>query len=287
MQRVPVEATETAWASVRTPATLRSRMGDSLWEEFLSGAPAVRFSAGRIVFRTGSPPRLAAVRSGMVRVFTYAPGGRQVPIRYVRPGDLVGLESLLGENDLLSAEAVTDTVLVMVSIQRLRALATQHPELSWMIASQIGTWAVVSIASLVGAGFEQMTVRVAQHLLDLAVRTPDDRTVAYVTHRGLADAVGTVREVITRVLGEFRHQGILETRPGRVIILDPGRLSRIAQGEPATAHGIYGPALEAVEAQVETATVIPGRPGARPVVSPGRPMERAAVVAGTGVRLEP
>jgi CRP/FNR family transcriptional regulator, cyclic AMP receptor protein len=261
-------------------------MGDCLWDEFLAGAPAVRLNAGRVVFRTGSPPRLAAVRSGMVRVFTYAPGGRQVPIRYVRPGDLVGLEALLGENDLLSAEAVSDTVLVMVSIQRLRALAAQHPELSWMIASQIGTWAVVSIASLVGAGFEQMTVRVAQHLMDLAVRTPDDRTVAYVTHRALADAVGTVREVITRVLGEFRHQGILDTRPGRVILLDPGRLSRVAQGEQATGQDAYGPGREAEEMVADMATIIPGRPAVRPRFPQGRPVERAAAAAGGGARPE-
>jgi CRP-like cAMP-binding protein len=259
-------------------------MGDCLWDEFLAGAPVVRLGAGKVVFRTGGPPRLAAVRTGLVRVFTYAPGGRQVPIRYVRPGDLVGLESLLGENELLSAEAVTDTVLAMVSIQRLRTLATQHPELSWTIASQIGTWAVVSIASLVGAGFEQMTVRVAQHLLDLAVRTPDGRTVAYITHRALADAVGTVREVITRVLGEFRHQGMLETRPGRVILLDPGRLSRVAEGEPPAAQEVYGPGRDRDIADLTG--VGQSRPIARPVFPQGRPVERAAVVGGFYVRSE-
>jgi CRP-like cAMP-binding protein len=246
---------ESAWAPLRALSSMRSRIGERVWEELLADAPVAHATAGTVIFRTGGSPRLAAITSGLVRVFTWGPGGRQVPLRYARPGDLIGLGALLSGSEMLSAEAVADTTLAMVSLDRLHALASGNPELAWTIAKQLAIWSAAAVATLLGAGFEQMTVRVAQHLVDLAVPTPDGNAVACVTHRALADAVGTVREVVTRVLGEFREQGIVCTRPGRVIVLEPSRLAGIAAGVPAALAAPPAPARTA-----ERVTDIPGRP---------------------------
>jgi CRP/FNR family transcriptional regulator, cyclic AMP receptor protein len=42
--------------------------------------------------------------------------------------------------------------------------------------------------------------------------------------RGLADAVGSVREVVARALRDFRLAGLVATAPDSVVILDPTRL---------------------------------------------------------------
>jgi CRP/FNR family transcriptional regulator, cyclic AMP receptor protein len=255
MPRDPRQQVEPAWAPLRALMPMRSRIGDRAWEELLDGAPVAQVTAGSVIFRTGSPPRLAAITAGLVRVFICGPGGRQVPLRYARPGDLVGLGALLSGTEMLSAEAVTTTTLAMVSVDRLHAIAGRNPELSWSVAKHLAMWSAAAVASLVGAGFEQMSVRVAQHLVDLAIRAPDGQTVAYVTHRALADAVGTAREVVTRVLGEFREQGIVCTRPGRVIVLDPPRLAAIADGGLAA-----GTRAHAVPGTADPVTDVRGRP---------------------------
>jgi CRP/FNR family cyclic AMP-dependent transcriptional regulator len=68
--------------------------------------------------------------------------------------------------------------------------------------------------------------RVAAHLLDLASdhQPPDGRLVALVSQQELADAVGSVREVVARVLRDLRVAGIVATAPDSVAILDPARL---------------------------------------------------------------
>jgi CRP/FNR family transcriptional regulator, cyclic AMP receptor protein len=223
------------------PTSLCSRIDSRLWEELLAGAPVIRSPAGSVLFQREDAPPLAAVTAGLVSVFTWAPGGRQVFLRYARPGDLIGVEGLWGDTNLLSAEAVTDATLAMVSSDRLHALATRNLDVSWALAEHIADWSVASVASLV-AGFEQMTARVARHLLDIAVRTSDHRTIAHITHRGLACATGTVRESVTRVLRELRKNGIIDTGTGRVIVLDPGRLARVAEGEPAGGPQVAAPA---------------------------------------------
>jgi CRP/FNR family transcriptional regulator len=45
-----------------------------------------------------------------------------------------------------------------------------------------------------------------------------------VTQQELADAVGSVREVIARVLRDLRLAGIVATSMDRILILDPGQL---------------------------------------------------------------
>jgi hypothetical protein len=60
---------------------------------------------------------------------------------------------------------------------------------------------------------------------------PDGRLAARVTHRGLADAVGTVREVASRTL---RERGLVQTGAGTGILLDPEGLPRVVSGTERT-----------------------------------------------------
>jgi DNA-binding GntR family transcriptional regulator len=49
-----------------------------------------------------------------------------------------------------------------------------------------------------------------------------------VSQQELADAVGSVRDVIARNLGQLRDEGLIATRPTRIAILDPIRLREVA-----------------------------------------------------------
>jgi CRP/FNR family cyclic AMP-dependent transcriptional regulator len=209
---------------------LRSRIGDDLWGELVRGAPMVRAAAGSAIFSAGERPRLVAVSDGLVRLFTWTGDGRQVPLRHAPAGDLVGLGALLSGTEMLSSEVVTDTTLALLSIDHLRALASVRPELSWALTEQVSCWAMESVVTLLGAGFESMKVRVARHLLNHATWGADGQMAVLATHRALADAVGTAREVITRVLRVFRAEGFVDNRPGLVIVTEPEALARIARG---------------------------------------------------------
>jgi CRP/FNR family transcriptional regulator len=190
----------------------------------------VRAAAGSVIFSTGEPPRLAAISAGLVRLFTWTGDGRQVPLRQAPAGDLIGLGALLSGTEILSSEVVTDSTLALLSIGRLRALASVHPELSWALTEHVSCWALESVVTLLGAGFESIKVRVARHLLDHATWGADGQMGVRATHRALADAVGTAREVITRVLRVLRTEGFVDNRPGLVIVTQPEALARIARG---------------------------------------------------------
>jgi CRP-like cAMP-binding protein len=204
------------------PTMLEAVMGDSAAQAYVP--------AGDLVFRAGEAPTIALIRAGVVRVFIRTGAGRQLTIHYARRGDLIGLAPLLGGASTWNVEAIVDTTLAVVTIEQIRAAATLHPELPWLIAELIATGACDSVRVLADNSVQPMAARVARHLCEMALRTPDGRAVARISHQRLADAVGTVREVITRQLRTLVVDGVIDTRPGRVIVVNEERLAGIAAG---------------------------------------------------------
>ncbi len=168
------------------------------------------------------------IRAGVVRVFLRTETGRQLTVRYARPGDLVGVVPLLGGTRTWNAEAIVQTTLEVLTVEQIQAAATRHPELPWLITENVAVWASEMARTVADSISQPMVARVARHLREFASSSPNGRAVAHVSHQRLADAVGTVREVISRQLQALRTDGVIETRPGRVIVVDEERLDRIA-----------------------------------------------------------
>src|SRR5262249_51524102 len=84
--------------------------------------------------------------------------------------------------------------------------------------------------------FGSVKQRVATHLLDLASaqQRPEGRLVAHVSQQDLADAVGSVRAMVARVLRELRVSGAVATSPDHILILDVARLHGEAWRAPVT-----------------------------------------------------
>jgi CRP/FNR family transcriptional regulator len=80
--------------------------------------------------------------------------------------------------------------------------------------------------------FGSVRQRVARHLLDIAAEHQrSSMLLAPVSQQELADAVGTVREVVARVLRELRDEGLITTSRQGVALLDPAGLNRVADLE--------------------------------------------------------
>src|SRR5215468_12305690 len=74
------------WSSL-PPATI---------ESLVEGGRATEFPAGDTVYAEADAGGLAVVLDGLLRVYMHASDGRQVTVRYVRAGDLLGVPSLVG-----------------------------------------------------------------------------------------------------------------------------------------------------------------------------------------------
>jgi CRP/FNR family transcriptional regulator len=202
-----------------------------MWNQLLQGGgDQAHVVAGEFVYRAGEKPAIALVLTGVVRLFIRTAAGRQVTARYARPGDLIGLGAVLAGSRVWNAEAIGDATLMMMTVEHLHRAAIADPELPWKLAAYIAASASEAVSTLANTDSEPMAVRVALHLRELAQRTPEGRAVAHISHQGLADAVGTAREVVTRELRGLRAAGVIESGRTRIAIVDETRLASIAAG---------------------------------------------------------
>jgi hypothetical protein len=64
--------------------------------ELRAGGERADYPAGATVYQPGSEPRAALVVRGLLRVFLASLEGRQVTVRYARPGGVLGVAVLVG-----------------------------------------------------------------------------------------------------------------------------------------------------------------------------------------------
>jgi CRP/FNR family cyclic AMP-dependent transcriptional regulator len=131
------------------------------------------------VYRPGSPPQAALVVGGLIRVYLTSRGGRQVTVRYARPGDVLGIAVLIGGPVGTGVQAVEPSSLFRIGGRMLTAAARRDPRVCWAIAEELNRRLYEVPEQTAVNAFGSVRQRVAAHLLDLAStgQRPDRRLV--------------------------------------------------------------------------------------------------------------
>jgi CRP/FNR family cyclic AMP-dependent transcriptional regulator len=229
MSRMRVPAAETSqrvavsllragpWASLPTQTV----------ERLAERGRVADFSAGITVYTEADTERFGVMLRGLLRVHMHTSDGREVTVRYVRRGGLLGGPALVGGPAPVFVQALTDAAVYFMDVARVKRLAREDAAVAWVLAEESVHRLYDVLEELAGNTFASVRQRVVRHLLDLAASRPADRgrLAAHVSQQDLANSVGSVREVVARVLHELRAASLIRTSPGRVEILDPVTLS--------------------------------------------------------------
>jgi CRP-like cAMP-binding protein len=189
----------------------------------------VSFKPGEVILYPGRPgPRDRAYRvlSGLVRLEAVDEEGNALTLRLVPPGGYFGEEALFGLERRYFAEAVTGVILEALpkepSPEEMRALAQHLAEALARAYRRIESLAT-----------QRLKNRMAAALLELAAtplaREEEGVIVLHATHDELAAAVGSVRETVTKVIGELARDGYIRSGYGKIVLKDPEGLKTLAQ----------------------------------------------------------
>lgn len=203
----------------------RARFGGSAATGGVAGS--AEYAAGEIALFPGPPGGLFRVRSGLMRLHAVGAGGVGLTLRYVKPGGYYGEESLTGRERPYFAEAVTHSTVETILLSALRG-----DELVELAAS-LASFLEHMNGALLRVAASPLRARVAAELLELADsalagRTDAGHSVVYLTHDDLAAAVGSVRETVTKVIGELARSGALKAGYGKIVVLNPALLADLA-----------------------------------------------------------
>lgn len=223
-------------ADARTAIAASSlgRLPEEVGVQLLRGATRVAVPA-RSTIRpvAGHSPHLELVLSGLVRIQVAAADGRAMTIRYCRRGDLMGAATLFAEAVRpFSIQALTDAELLRLNPRTVIWHADRDARVARALLHETSERVMGFISQFSGHAFGTLRGRIARHLLDLAtVDAPSMPLAATISQQELADAVGTVREVVVRILRELRAEGAIRTSRSGIVITDPERLSTVAAAQ--------------------------------------------------------
>lgn len=195
-----------------------------------AGAVRVDVPPGTDLITPGAPGRLLLMVGGVMKTYLIAPNGRQATIRYARQGDILAA-SVLFERRLTGAgcRTLTPASVLIFNMDNVRALATSDVRVANVFNVEMAARLFAYFDELAGTTFGSLRERVVRHLLDVASeqqRGPG--LLARLSQQELADAVGSVREVVARVLAKLREDGLVRTGDGEIELLDPARLAEEA-----------------------------------------------------------
>jgi CRP/FNR family cyclic AMP-dependent transcriptional regulator len=204
--------------------------------ELLAEGERTDYPAGTTIYREGEAPRAVLVIEGLLRVYMASAEGRQITVRYARDADVLGIAVLVGGPVNVAVQALAPCSLFRINARTLTQAARQDARVAWAVAEELNRRLYDTLQQTAINAFGSVRQRVAAHLLDLASaqQRPEGRLVARVSQQELADAVGSVREVVARVLREFRLAGLVATAPDSVVIFDAARLHSESWSSAAT-----------------------------------------------------
>jgi CRP/FNR family transcriptional regulator len=209
---------------LRTYPMLRELPADTL-SELLAQATYMKVPAGAMMFDENQPCMgFPLLLSGSARVIKAAPNGRELHLYYVLPGEACILTSscLLGKANYQARGLVQeDLELVVLPPATFKLLFSRLEPFREYVFSRFSE-RMHDLLQLVSAvTFQKLDQRLAGAL---AAKASPIRT----THQALADELGSLRELVSRLLKHFADQGWVRLGREQIDLVDVPALRRLA-----------------------------------------------------------
>lgn len=197
----------------------------------LDGSTRTVIPAGTVVTHPASRPQAYLIDSGLARLYWNVPDGRQATIAIVRSKELAGGSLALGASPWVFMQVLTESRLTILDISTLRRVAATELKVSNAISAHLAmrvrdAYRLIAVRSL-----GNIRERVAYDLLDRAAHSQlvVGRLEVRATQADLADSIGSSREVMSRALRDLRLEGLVETAPGVIRVVNPAGLAAIVR----------------------------------------------------------
>jgi global nitrogen regulator NtcA len=192
----------------------------------LSGSSVETIERGKTIFFPGDPAeRVYLLRRGAVRLSRVYESGEEITVALLRENSLFGVLSLLtGQRSdrFYHAIAFTRVELVTAPATSVRQAIEQDASVGLLLLTE------TMIETLT---HRDMSSRLVSFLLvlcrDFGVPSTDGITIDLrLSHQAIAEAIGSTRVTITRLLGDLRQDGLVQIDRKKITVFDPIALAK-------------------------------------------------------------
>ncbi len=195
-------------------AHLLSQLGESLALE-----------RGEAIYQPGSPSNAVyLVEEGRVKLAHIDKSGKKLTLAILDPGKIFGEMCLVGEKRRRhQASAIEDAVVRRVGKEEFAHVLNSDPVYSRLLLEHFAHRLREFEEALEDFAFKDIQARLSRQLLKLSdeygVKTKDGILISFqLTHKELADMIGSARENTTLALNRFAREGILDKSRYQIII---------------------------------------------------------------------
>jgi len=194
------------------------------------------YPAGAVLFVEGEPPKgLYILCSGDAKLVANSKEGRTVILRQVKAGEIIGLSSVTASAPYpVTAETVTPSQVSFIPRMEFLRFLRAHVEVFARVAEHLSmelhkAWEqtrMVALAMSARAKLAQLLVSWANE--EGRPTAEGARVQVKMTHQRIGESIGASRETVTRLLADFKHDGLIRVKGGAIVILRPDELQTLS-----------------------------------------------------------
>ena len=205
----------------------------------MSGAaypPVVEtFERGKTIFFPGDPAeRVYFLQKGAVKLSRVYEQGEEITVALLRENSVFGVLSLItGQkaDRFYHAVAFTTVELLSVPIEQVEKALKENPELSMWMLKGLSTRILQTEMMIETLAHRDMGSRLVSFLLilcrDFGVPESEGMTIDLkLSHQAIAEAIGSTRVTVTRLLGDLRQENMISINKKRITVHNPTTLSQ-------------------------------------------------------------
>ncbi len=201
----------------------------------LDGATTVMVERAKTIFFPGDPAeRVYLIRRGAVRLSRVYETGEEITVAMLRENSLFGVLSLLtGHRSDRFYHAVAFTRVEMITAPAASVLQAMEsdPGVGLLLLQGLSSRILQTETMIETLTHRDMSSRLVSFLLvlcrDFGVAGEKGITIDLrLSHQAIAEAIGSTRVTITRLLGDLRNSGLVQIDRKKITVLDPIALSK-------------------------------------------------------------
>ncbi|WP_392351551.1 global nitrogen regulator NtcA [Parasynechococcus sp.] len=201
----------------------------------LDGASTELVERNKTIFFPGDPAeRVYLIRRGAVRLSRVYESGEEITVALLRENSLFGVLSLLTghrSDRFYHAIAFTRVEMITAPAASVRAAIEADTSVGLRLLQGLSSRILQTETMIETLTHRDMSSRLVSFLLVLCrdFGVPDTQGITIdlrLSHQSIAEAIGSTRVTITRLLGDLRQSGLVQIDRKKITVLDPIALAK-------------------------------------------------------------
>lgn len=168
---------------------------------------------------------------GIAKVYIKNPDGNERVIDYMRHDTIIGIDCVPpGSKSVVSIYCLTDLYVLPFTTDLLKKMLALDPDFAYDLVLYYGKILRQVTYSSGNLGITNLTSRLANFLLMFLDTSEYKKTNSItITQDDIASAINLSRSQVTKMLAQFRSEGIIQTKSKHLVLTDINRLKKYAQ----------------------------------------------------------